>query len=433
MSTRAPQSPPPKVQLADCYGDPELLPADEALRRINAAVVPVTAVERLDLRAALGRVLAADVTSPLNVPGFTNSAMDGYAVAGGSLPEDGMGPASFEVLGTAWAGRPFTGVVAAGQCVRVMTGAVMPANTDTVVMQEHIKAAPSSESSAISLGAGHRVGQNVREAGEDIRQGQVILRAGHRIMPAELGLLASLGVGEVAVRRRLRVATFSTGDELRSIGQVLEPGQLYDSNRYTLYAMLSRLGADIVDLGVIADRADAIRDAFTEAAHCADAVVSSGGASASEADYVAQTLQELGQVGFWRIAIRPGRPLAFGSIGNAFLFGLPGNPVAVMVTFYQFVQPALRRLMGEHDPRPTPMLKATTTERLRKKPGRVEYYRAILRRGDGGKLVVSQTGESGSALLHTMSDANCFIVLPDASESVDAGTEVDVQPFYGLV
>ncbi len=398
------------------------------MRRVDAALEVVPTVERVHLRGALDRVLAADVTSPLDVPGFTNSAMDGYAVVGEDLPDAGKAPVELAVLGTAWAGKPFRDPVSSGQSVRVMTGAVMPAGTDTVVMQEHAEC----RGDRVRLGPGHRVGQNVRQAGEDLRRGQAVLAAGHRLLPAELGLLASLGIGEVPVRRRLRVATFSTGDEIRSLGQSLEPGQIYDSNRYTLFGMLTRLGVEPIDLGVIPDRADAIRDAFAEASACADVVITSGGASASEADFVAQSMRDLGEVGFWRIAIRPGRPLAFGRIGNAFVFGLPGNPVAVMVTFYQFVQPALRRMMGERDPRPVPMLRARAAEDLRKKPGRVEYYRAVVSRTDEGELTVAQTGKSGSALLHTMSDANCFIVLPEESDTVEAGTWVDIQPFFGL-
>ena len=413
----------------DCYADPELLSAEEAMRRIDAAMVTIETVEQVHLRGALDRVLAADVASPLDVPGFTNSAMDGYAVVGRDLVEAGEPFVDLAVIGTSWAGKPFLERVSTGQCVRVMTGAVMPTGTDTVVMQEQVEV----HGDRVRLGADHRPGQNVREAGEDLRRGKTVLPAGRRLLPAELGLLASLGVGEVSVRRRLRVATFSTGDEIRSLGQSLEAGQIYDSNRYTLFGMLTRLGVEVIDLGVIPDTAAAIRGAFAEASACSDAVITSGGASASEADFVAQTLRELGEVGFWRIAIRPGRPLAFGRIGDAFVFGLPGNPVAVMVTFYQFVQPALRRMLGERDARPVPMLQARASEDLRKKPGRTEYYRAVVSRGEDGDLTVAQTGKSGSALLHTMSDANCFIVLPDAADTVKAGTWVNIQPFFGLV
>ena len=231
------------------------------------------------------------------------------------------------------------------------------------------------------------------------------------------------------MRRRLRVATFSTGDELRSLGESLDPGTIYDSNRYTITGMLERLGADIIDLGVIRDERAAIRAAFVEAAERADAIISSGGASTGEADYVRETLGALGRVGFWRIAIRPGRPLAFGRVRDAVFFGLPGNPVAVMVTFYQFVQPALLRLMGQRPVEATPLVRAVSRSRLRKKPGRVEYYRAVLSREPDGTPVVHHTGKTGSGLLHTMSDANCFILLPDESGSVEPGVEVDVQPF----
>ena len=413
--------------LLDCYDDPELLPAAEALARIDARVGTLTESEEVELRDALGRVLAADVVSPIAVPGHTNSAMDGYAFARSELPVRGTG--RFRLLGTAWAGRPYFHDVPTGCTVRVMTGAMMPAGTDTVVMQEHVECSGDR----VSVTSGHRTGQNVREAGEDFERGTRVAREGKRIYPAELGLLASLGIARVAVRRRLRVATFSTGDELRSIGQTLDPGTIYDSNRYTIAGMLGRLGVDVIDLGIVLDERAAIRDAFVQAAEQGDVIISSGGASTGEADYVRETLAALGQVGFWRIAIRPGRPLAFGRVDDAVFFGLPGNPVAVMVTFYQFVQPALLRLMGQRPVEATPLMRATCRSRLRKKPGRVEYYRAVLSREPDGTPVVHHTGKTGSGLLHTMSDANCFILLPEDSGSVEPGAEVDVQPFFALV
>ena len=413
--------------LLDCYDDPELLPAAEALARIDAHVGALTESEDVNLREALGRVLAADVVSPIAVPGHTNSAMDGYAIAGLELPA--QGERSFRLLGTAWAGNRYSGPVPAGCTVQVMTGAMMPAGTDTVVMQEQVVCIGE----LVTVTGGHKTGQNVREAGEDLERGARVASEGKRIFPAELGLLASLGIARVRVRRRLRVATFSTGDELRSLGDALEPGTIYDSNRYTITGMLERMGVDIIDLGVIRDERAAIRSAFVEAAERADAIISSGGASSGEADYVRETLGALGQVGFWRIAIRPGRPLAFGRIGDSVFFGLPGNPVAVMVTFYQFVQPALSRLMGQRPVELTPPMRATCASHLRKKAGRVEYYRAVLTRDAGGTPTVHHTGKTGSGLLHTMSDANCFILLPEDSGSVEPGTEVDVQPFFGLV
>ncbi len=413
--------------LLGCYDDPELLPAAEALARIDAHVGTLAESEEVALREALGRVLAADIVSPIAVPGHTNSAMDGYAFAGSELPEEGA--RAFQLLGTSWAGKPYFDDVPPGCTVRVMTGAAMPAGTDTVVMQEQVGCAGNR----VTVTAGHKIGQNVREAGEDLAPGARVASEGKRIYPAELGLLASLGIARVRVRRRLRVATFSTGDELRSIGETLDPGTIYDSNRYTITGMLERLGTDIVDLGVIRDERAAIRAAFVEAAERADVIISSGGASTGEADYVRETLGALGRVGFWRIAIRPGRPLAFGRVRDAVFFGLPGNPVAVMVTFYQFVQPALLRLMGQRPVEATPLLRAVCRSRLRKKAGRVEYYRAVLSREPDGTPVVHHTGKTGSGLLHTMSDANCFILLPDESGSVEPGAEVDVQPFFALV
>ncbi len=416
---------------ADCYeGDPELLPVAEALRRIDAQASSISGDERVALRDALGRIAAEPIVSPMNVPGHTNSAMDGYALAAADLPVDDT--RRLTVLGTAWAGRPFDGKVLPESAVRVMTGAVMPPGTDTVIMNEQVEEQTGRQGDAIIIGQGHRVGQNVRQAGEDIAIGDRVLAAGKRIMPAELGLLGSLGIGEVRVKRRLRVAFFSTGDELRSLGEPLAPGDVYDSNRYTLYGMLKRLGVELIDLGVIRDEPDAVEDAFREAARLGDAVISTGGASTGEADYIGETLARLGDVRFWRIAIRPGRPLAFGRVGDALFFGLPGNPVAVMVTFYQFVQPALMRMMGCNEAHANPTLRVTCQSPLRKKPGRVEVYRAILSRDADGRPTVHSTGKTGSGLLHTMSDANCFIILPEDGASVEPGAEVEVQPFFGL-
>ena len=422
MSAPDPRAPP------GCYeGDPELLPVAEAWRRIEAHVAPIGEHEEVALRAALGRVLARPVISPIDVPGHTNSAMDGYAVAASELPDEGE--RRLRVLGTARAGSPFRGAVGAGETVRLMTGAVMPAGTDTVIMQEHARV----DGDDVIIGTGHKPGQHVRARGEDIARQSVVLEAGKRLMPAELGLLGSLGIAQVPVFRRLRVAFFSTGDELRSIGEPIAEGEVYDSNRYTLHAMLTRLGVEVMDMGVVRDDAGTIADAVSEAARVADVVVTSGGASTGEADYVREVLGKLGEVGFWRIAIRPGRPLAFGRIGEALFFGLPGNPVAVMVTFYRFVQPALLRMSGEREAHPLPTVEAVSTTRLRKKPGRMEVYRAILSRDAHGRLVVRSTGKTGSGLLHTMSDANCFILLPQDGETVEAGAVVEVQPFFGLV
>lgn len=406
---------------------PHRLSVEEARVRILARMHPVRGTERLALRGALGRVLARDMVSPIDVPAHTNAAVDGYALAAAELP--GEGGKEFAVVGTAWAGRPYTGAVGRGECVHVMTGAPMPAGTDAVVLQEQIRLSGKR----VAIGADAKSARNVRAAGEDLTRGGVALPAGKRIGPAELGLLASLGFAEVTVHRRPRVAFFSTGDELRSLGEPLAEGQIYDSNRYTLHGMLAGLGVEMLDMGVVRDEPEAVHHAFTEAAALADAVITTGGVSVGAADYVKQTLAALGEVAFWQVAMRPGRPFAFGRLGDAAFFGLPGNPVAVMVTFYQFVQPALRRMMGEPTPAPPPTLRARSTSRLKTRAGRTEYIRGIFQHDPHGELIVGSTGSQGSGILSSMSAANCLIVLPPESTGAEPGDIVDVVPFAGLV
>lgn len=406
--------------------DPNSLTVDEALRRIDTAVQPVAGFEKVAIRSALGRVLVEDIRSNINVPPHANSAMDGYAVNSADFPESGT--RELTVIGTAWAGQPFAGSVTRGQCVRIMTGAMLPDGTDSVVIQERVE----RDGDVIRFGTGNKPGQNVRQPGEDLAVGQVVLEAGKKLIPADIGLLASLGVAEVKVRRRLRVAFFSTGDELRSIGEPLEAGQIYDSNRYTLYGMLTRLGVDLIDMGVVRDRREDVQQAFTDAAAIADAIITSGGVSVGEADFVKETLETVGEVNFWKIAMKPGRPLAFGKVGNAMFFGLPGNPVSVMVTFYQFVQPALQRMMGQTQAAPI-RFRVPCLSRLKKMPGRVEFQRGILETDAQGHMVVRSTGEQGSGILSSMSRANCFIILPMECGNVEPGTTVDVQPFEGLI
>lgn len=407
--------------------DPKLLPIAEAKRRIAEALVPLTGVEEIAVLDALERILAADIFSPIDVPAHTNSALDGYAITGIDIPPSEH--TTLTVIGTAWAGKPFKQAVQTGQAVRIMTGAPIPRGCDTVVGQELVEV----HGDTVRLDAGHRAGQNVRSAGEDLAKGKVALRAGTRLLPAELGLIASLGFDRVKVVRRLRVAFFSTGDELRAPGEPLDDGGVYDSNRFTLFGMLTRLGAEIIDKGTIRDEREAVREAVLSAAESADVVITSGGVSTGEADYVEEVLAEHGRVGFWRVSIKPGRPLAFGHIGDALFFGLPGNPVAVMVTFYQFLQPALMRMMGDENAHPVPLIRAVSTTALSKKIGRTEFYRAILSRDEYGELAVRRTGRQGSGVLHSMSEANCFIILPDDCAAVEPGTVVDVQPFFGLV
>ncbi|HSR62563.1 MAG TPA: gephyrin-like molybdotransferase Glp [Gammaproteobacteria bacterium] len=406
--------------------DPESLPAEIALNRIIDALEPVSEAERVPPRKALWRVLAEEIVSNINVPSGTNSAMDGYAVFGNDIPENGT--AILELAGSSFAGKPFSGTPQPGQAVRIMTGAVMPPGMDTVIMQEHV----SVEGERIRIDDATRPGANVRQAGEDIAAGDPVLGKGHRLTPADLGLIASLGTENVLVSRKLRVAFFSTGDELRSVGEELADGQIYDSNRYTLYGMLERLGVESIDMGVIRDDREALRRGFDDAANTADILITSGGVSVGEADYVKEILEQCGSVDFWKVAMKPGRPLAFGQVRGTWFFGLPGNPVSVMVTFYQFVQPALCYLMGMQKIKPQ-TLKVTCRSNLRKKPGRIEFQRGILDYNDNGEMVVYKTGAQGSGILRSMSQANCFIVLPMDSGSIEAGMSVDVQPFYGIV
>jgi len=422
--------------------DPNALPVAQAQDFIARLVPRVQAVESLAIRSALGRVLARDIVSPIAVPSHDNSAMDGYALRGAELV-DGA-DTLIAVAGTAFAGAQYTGAVGAGQGVRIMTGAVMPAGLDTVVPQEFTR---NEADGRIRIPAGTvRTGDNRRLAGEDLALGAAALQAGRILSPADLGLLASLGQAEVPVFRRLRVAFFSTGDELRSIGEPLDEGCVYDSNRYTLWGMLQRLGVELLDLGVVKDEPAALQAAFTQAAASADAVITSGGVSVGEADHTKQVMKQLGEVLFWKIAMRPGRPMAIGRIGSqpaaegrigdrghqAMLFGLPGNPVAVMVAFYAFVREALL-VMGGARPAPLPLLRAASTRVLRKRPGRTEYQRGIVSRGPDGRWQVEITGDQGSGILSSMSRANGLVVLGHRQGEVAAGDEVDVLPFEGLI
>lgn len=406
--------------------DPNSLPVRAALARIDALVQTLPGTEKLALRSSLDRILAEPVYAPFDVPPHANSAVDGYAVRGVDLPSEGV--RELRIIGHALAGQPFEGIVEPGTAVRIMTGAVLPKGADTALMQEKVQ----RQGDLLRVGNDTAPGQNTRQAGEDFHAGDLLLPPGRRLGPAELGLLASMGLVEIRVRRRLRVAFFSTGDELRSLGQPLETGQIYDSNRYTLYGMLSRLGVEILDMGVVRDDPELLQQALQEASQVADAVITSGGVSVGEADYIKATLNRLGRVDFWKIAMKPGRPLAFGTVGEALFFGLPGNPVAVMVTFCQFVRPALLRMQGQETTPPI-SFQARVSGRLRKRPGRMEFQRGILERDDNGQWVVHGTGDQGSGILSTMSRANCFIILPEESTGVPAGTLVEVQPFAGLL
>ncbi len=396
-----------------------------ARQRIADLITPLAGWQRCPIRDALDRVLAEDIISPLNVPAHNNSAMDGYAIQSSDITAE---PFSLKQVGIAFAGQPFQGEVDSGECIRIMTGAVVPKQCDTIIMQEQVEVNDDN----ITIHSQPPKGEHVRYIGEDLKQGEIVLSSGRRIVPSDLGLIASLGIAEVNVSRRLRVAFFSTGDELKSIGESLQAGQIYDSNRYTLFGMLKRLDVDVLDMGVIPDQKAPLRQALLDASQQADVIITSGGVSVGDADYVKEMLAELGQVDFWKIAMRPGRPLAFGQIDNALFFGLPGNPVSVMVTFYQFVTPALRQLMGEAQPEAT-TIQVTCTDTIRKRPGRFEYQRGILYIDQNGQTKVKTTGGQGSGILSSMSNANCFILLDEQCDGLPANSQVNVQPFSGLI
>ena len=411
------------VSCIDGY-DPDALRVDKAGEAIRACLAPIAGSERVPVREALGRVLAQEIVPSIDVPGHDNSAMDGWAVRSTDFFSDKE--VQLREIGKALAGKPFSAAVGKGECVRVMTGAVMPKGADTVVVQEVCRV----DGDRVAIPPGQKAGQNVRAAGEDLKSGVPVLQPGQALRAAEIGLIASLGIGEVEVRRRLRVAFFSTGDELASIGTPLKEGQVYDSNRYTLHGMLSGLGVEITDMGVVRDDPALLEAAFRKAAGSADVVITTGGVSVGEADFVKQLMAKLGEVLFWKIAMRPGRPMAFGKIGDAFLFGLPGNPVAVMVTFYQFVRDALLFLGGRTNAE-VPLLSAVSASAIRKVPGRTEYQRGVVFK-EAGVWKVRTTGQQGSGVLRSMSEANCFIVLEHERGGVQAGEPVQVQLFEGL-
>ncbi|MDE1942451.1 MAG: molybdopterin molybdotransferase MoeA [Betaproteobacteria bacterium] len=419
-------STPSLYSCADEY-DPHSMTVEQARSVIARYLKPVAGTMRVPVRSALNRVLAEDVLSPLDVPAHANSAMDGYAVRFSDLAASGE--TGLAVAQTLLAGAAAQHPLVPDQAARIMTGAMLPAGADTVVMQEQAR----REGERVWVAAGQRRGQHVRLPGEDLSKGLPALHKGRKIRPAELGLLASLGIGEILVYRPLRVAFFSTGDELVSIGHPLEPGQIYDSNRYTLYGMLTELGFDCLDMGVVRDHPVALENAFEEASRMADVVITSGGVSVGEADFIKPLLARLGETVFWKIAMKPGRPLAYGHLGESHFFGLPGNPVAVMVTFYTFVRDALLALSGISPVAPAPRLRVRTTTPLKKAPGRTEFQRGIVSRGADGTWTVRSTGNQGSGILRSMSEANCFIILPLDSGPVPAGEEVEIQLFEGIL
>ena len=412
--------------------DPQALSVDKAQEFIQHLVqtLPPISTEELGLMQALGRVVAQDIVSPINVPAHDNSAMDGFAFDGQQLGQTAL---RLRVVGTAFAGKAWQGTVSLGECVKIMTGAVMPAGLDTVIAQELTTVANSGADTIVEIPAGIlQAGDNRRKAGEDLQQGLPALRAGSTLTPAALGLVASLGIAKVKVYRPLSVAYFSTGDEVLSLGDAIREGAVYDSNRYTVFGLLSRMGCQVIDMGVVRDDPILLEQAFQQASTNADVVITSGGVSVGEADFTKAIMKKLGDVAFWKIAMRPGRPMAVGRLGDCILFGLPGNPVAVMVTFLAFVKPALLQMMG-CSRSTTPYLRAKSAVALRKKPGRTEYQRGFVRTLPDGTLQVEAAGNQGSGVLRSMVEANGLIVLHHQQSSVAAGDEVDVMMFDGAI
>lgn len=403
-----------------------LLALEQALQRMLALVSPLAQTETLSLEQAAGRITATDITSPLDVPSFANAAMDGYAVR---MVDLAQGDAPLPVAGKAFAGNPLVGDWPAGSCIRIMTGAPVPPGTDAVIMQEY------AEADAHGVRFTHPVkkGQNIRLVGEDIRLGARVLPAGSALGPAQLPLLASLGIAEVNVVRRLRVALFSTGDELQRIGQPLQAGQIYDTNRFAVRLMLEKLGCDILDLGIIRDDPNALREAFQHADSEADLVISSGGVSVGEADYTKQILDDIGNIHFWKLAIKPGKPFAFGKLRHAWFCGLPGNPVSAAVTFYQLVQPLIAQLSGHSQWHFPLRQRVKAASALKKTPGRLDFQRGIVSRNGDGELEVRATGHQGSHIFSSFSLGNCFIVLEAERGAVAAGEWVEIEPFNALL
>lgn len=427
--------------------DPNSLRADKVNTFLKELVSPVLDTETVSLFDGLNRVLAEDIISPISVPPHDNSAMDGFAFRGDQL--DDHQSLQLKVVGTALAGKAWQGTVGLGECLKIMTGAIMPEGLDTVVPQEMVVLNIDKTQITIAPKVLQQ-GDNRRKAGEDLQQGSPALLKGTHLTPAALGLIASLGLPTAAVYRKIRIAYFSTGDEILSLGDSPREGAVYDSNRYTVFGLLTRMGCEVIDMGVVRDEPTLLEAAFVKAATVADAIITSGGVSVGEADYTRAMMKKLGAesggVAFWRIAMRPGRPMAVGRISSshhkksqssyknnsAILFGLPGNPVAVMVTFLAFVRPALLRMMGSTASSP-PLLKARSTEAIRKKPGRTEYQRGTVSTAIDGKLQVKTTGNQGSGVLSSMVQANGLIVLHHDQSSVEVGDEIDVMMFDGVI
>ncbi|GFO71949.1 molybdopterin molybdotransferase [Bathymodiolus japonicus methanotrophic gill symbiont] len=408
--------------------EPGLLHIDQARKTILQTMPVLQESQQIPIEQAKGRCLAEAIISPLQVPGHTNSAVDGYALRYSDLAERNA-QTQLKIKATVLAGQLYRENCLPGHCIRIMTGAAMPAGLDTVIMQEHCLVTGN----VMQLDGTHKKGENVRQAGEDIQRDATVLAKGKMLYPADIGLLASLGITEIKVIRKLRIAIASTGNEINKIASVLPDGGLYDSNRYCLHAALARPDIELIDLGIIPDNESELLKHFNDAADYADIIISTGGVSIGEADFTKAALQNSGNIAFWKVAIKPGRPIAFGKIRQSVFFGLPGNPVAVLITLYQFVLPALEKMLGMTDKPIAPLIQARSLEAMRKKPGRTEVQRGIVGQTASGELQVKTTGKQGSGILTSISMANCFIILEHDRDGIEQGDWVDVQLFSGLI
>lgn len=409
----------------DGYTSPKLLSLQQALDKMLTQIMPLQETEQVELTTAAGYITATAITSPSNVPSFANSAMDGYAVRSGEIT---VGE-PMQIVGKAFAGAPYQGAFPPRSCIRIMTGAAIPMGADAVIMQEQAEA----DGEKVSFSAAAQRGQNIRQPGEDIQQGSCVLPAGVKLSAAQLPLLASLGLTDVEVFRPLRVAIFSTGDELRPVGDVLQAGEIYDTNRFAVRLMLAEMGCQVIDFGIIPDHPERLRQTFMQADAQADVVISSGGVSVGEADYTKQILDAVGQVSFWKLAIKPGKPFAFGKLQQAWFCGLPGNPVSAALTFYQLVQPLLAKFMGHSHWHPPLRLRAKAMSNLKKSPDRLDFQRGIFSRNSEGELEVRTTGHQGSHVFSSFSQGNCFIILEREQGHVVAGEYVEIEPFNALL
>jgi molybdopterin molybdotransferase len=413
-----------ELLMVDCCSAPGLLPFEQAMEKMLSAITPIDKTESVSLALGLNRVLARNISSPLNVPPHHNSAMDGYAFKWASLQTTD----TLTMIGRSMAGAPFQGECKIGECIRIMTGAKLPSCCDTVEMQENCQA----KDTGITFLENREFNDNIRFTGEDIAIDQSVFSRGKKLSAIDIGVLASLGVPTVEVYRKITVAVLATGDELKSPGEVLNDGDIYESNSHALIAMLTKLNVTVINFGIIADDEQAIRTAFEQADQQADVVISSGGVSVGDADYTKLILEQLGEIGFWKIAMKPGKPFAFGKLPNSYFFGLPGNPVSALVTAHQLAVPALLKLQHAQAKK-LPLLKVKTATQLNKRAGRMDFQRAILSTNHQGEMIVTSTGSQGSGILTSMSTANCYIVLPANQGNVPANEMVNVQLFDDVI